>query len=196
MGINVWRTRVTLPAVPTSNRKVPALSFPGLKTNSVAPTSNPCKLAEQSSAAALTPVMCCGLNPGSALPARMLKRWISFDNTAARATAVRRTCPPPSPRLPSTSIILRSALNDYSLRRAALEERGKASHGETDSYNQRARRNLVWCTDNRPRRTDRLVTLKFKSESRTTSSNRHSRNGELWPHTRVRQCTQSNDQPL
>src|SRR6266571_5838589 len=55
----------------------------------------------------------------------MLKTWISFDKTAARATAVRRTCPPPSPKLPSTSIILRPALNDYSLRRAVLEERAK-----------------------------------------------------------------------
>src|SRR2546428_9101149 len=147
MGISVWRTRVTLPAVPTSNLKVPALSCPGLKPNSVEPTSNPSKCPEQSSAAALTPVICGGLIPGSALPALILNTWISFDNIAARATAVRRTCPPPSPKLPSTSIILRPALNDYSLRRAVLEKRGEATDGETDPLNQRARRNLVWCTD-------------------------------------------------
>src|SRR2546421_12271860 len=94
-----------LPAVPTSKRKDPAFNAPGVKMNSVEPTWRPLEDAPQISVTAFTLVRCWAFNPGSALPALMLKIRTSRLRIAARAREVRRTCPPPSPMLPSISII-------------------------------------------------------------------------------------------
>src|SRR5205807_6881171 len=94
-----------LPAVPTSKRKKPAFNAPGLKVNSVEPIWSPLEDALQISVKAFAPVRCWAFNPGSSLPALMLKTRTSRLSTAAKAREVRRTCPPPSPMLPSISII-------------------------------------------------------------------------------------------
>src|SRR6266581_1777497 len=99
-----------LPAVPTSKRKDPAFNTPGLKMNSVEPTWRPLEDAPQISVTAFTLVRCWAFNPGSALPALMLKIRTSRLRIAARAREVRRTCPPPSPMLPSISIIFQPSI--------------------------------------------------------------------------------------
>src|SRR6266581_2053932 len=99
-----------LPAVPTSKRKDPAFNTPGLKMNSVEPTWRPLEDASQISVTAFTLVRCWAFNPGSALPALMLKIRTSRLRIAARAREVRRTCPPPSPMLPSISIIFQPSI--------------------------------------------------------------------------------------
>src|SRR5207249_7926650 len=85
-----------LPAVPTSKWNEPAFTLPGLKINSVEPIFRPLEEAPQIWANALAPVRCWAFNPGSALPALMLKIRTSRLNTADRAREVRRTCPPRS----------------------------------------------------------------------------------------------------
>src|SRR5688500_7925568 len=65
----------------------------------------PSVLAEQILAAALTPVRCCRSKPGLARPARMLSMRKAWPVAMDSANAVRRICPPPSPREPSRVII-------------------------------------------------------------------------------------------
>src|SRR5438094_9625756 len=102
-----------LPAVPTSKRKDPAFNTPGLKMNSVEPTWRPLEDAPQISVTALTLVRCWAFNPGSALPALMLKIRTSHLSIAARAREDRRTCPPPSPKLTPISIILQPSITAF-----------------------------------------------------------------------------------
>src|SRR5438309_11920252 len=73
--------------------------------HSVEPICSPLDDAPQICVNAFAPVRCWAFNPGSSLPALMLKTRTSRLSTAARAREVRRTCPPPSPMLPSISII-------------------------------------------------------------------------------------------
>src|SRR6266704_6660710 len=110
-----------LPAVPTSKRKKPAFNAPGLKANSVEPIWSPLEDAPQIWVIAFAPVRCWAFNPGSSLPALMLNTRTSRLNTAAKAREVRRTCPPPSPMLPSISIIS-SPASPHSLKRVCFRQ--------------------------------------------------------------------------
>uniref|UniRef100_A0A6B0U9W9 Uncharacterized protein n=1 Tax=Ixodes ricinus TaxID=34613 RepID=A0A6B0U9W9_IXORI len=52
----------------------------------------------------LSPLRCCGLNPGLLRPARMFHTRTGFRNRVLNAMAMRRICPPPSMTLPSMVI--------------------------------------------------------------------------------------------
>src|SRR2546428_545380 len=93
-----------LPAVPTSKRKKPAFNAPGLKVNSVEPIWSPLEDAPQIWVIAFAPVICWAFNPGSSLPARMLKIRTSRLNTSAKPMV---KSPTGSNRWPSKEMIRR-----------------------------------------------------------------------------------------
>ena len=102
-GRTAASTSVVLPAVPTANAYSPARTGPGANVSPVDPTAAPVTAAEHTAAAASTPVRCCRCSPGLLRLARTFAIRNGRPVTIDRASDVRRTCPPPSPKLPSMS---------------------------------------------------------------------------------------------
>src|SRR3990172_4020523 len=107
-GKVVCSTRRVEPAVPTSKEKSPPVTAPGEKTSSTDPSRSPATSAPEISLAARTEARCWGASPGFFRPLRMLTIRNGLPDRQERPRAVRRICPPPSPRLPSISIITQS----------------------------------------------------------------------------------------
>ena len=103
--MHAWRTSDVLPAVPMSNSKSPPVRTLGRNVISFEPTSSPSTWASQSCATASIAARCWAAMPGFGLPALMSLTRMGSRSTAESATAVLRTCPPPSPCEPSISII-------------------------------------------------------------------------------------------
>src|SRR5207244_13394180 len=99
------RISVMLPAVPTSKEKRPAVSFPGRNSIDDAPGDALVTSALHNAATALIAVTCCAARPGVGRPARIRTTRTGVSVRADRATAIRRSWPPPSPRPPTTSIM-------------------------------------------------------------------------------------------
>src|SRR6266511_6018231 len=76
---------------------------PGRNAISFDPTARPSTSPLQSAATALRAATCCAARPGVGRPARIRTTRTGTDCVALRATAIRRSCPPPSPWAPSIS---------------------------------------------------------------------------------------------
>ena len=81
----------------------PALTSPGSKTGRCCRGWRRAPAAWPTAAAARTLCRCCGCRPGLDRPARTLARWNALPVSSDRARLVRRICPPPSPKEPSSS---------------------------------------------------------------------------------------------
>jgi|GEM_PF-6236970 len=92
-----------LPAVPISNLYLPPEILPGSKVTSVEWSSAPSTLPPLTSARASTALRCWGWSPGFFLFTLMWCTLTGRPLTAARARAILRTDPPPSPMEPSIS---------------------------------------------------------------------------------------------
>src|SRR5690606_5674801 len=81
---------------------LPARTARGRKVISREPSSAPSTSPPQRRAAAWTAARCCAPSPGLRRRARMLRIRTAWPVHIASDSDVRRICPPPSPRLPST----------------------------------------------------------------------------------------------
>ena len=101
-----WNSNVTDPALPwmapMSKRWSPPRSVRGLNRSSVDPSASPTTSASLIAARARTTVRCWGRSPGFGRAARIPVRATDRPSSTASERAVRRICPPPSPRLPSS----------------------------------------------------------------------------------------------
>jgi hypothetical protein len=97
---------IVLAAVFASKQKVPPSLLPGEKVISEDPIVTPLKVADATSATARIAVTCCLRNPGVARLILIFLIPTDSPVRADRARHTRNTCPPPSPTLPSISIII------------------------------------------------------------------------------------------
>lgn len=104
--IRACRIREMLPAVFTSTWNFPPLSFPGINSIWVEPSSSPVIWALEIFPMVETEFRCCIIIPGFGLPARMFLTRNFLPVKAERAVETLKRAPPPSLYEPSISIIV------------------------------------------------------------------------------------------